>query len=378
MNNSILIFLMVILILMPFYSCSKKEDNRHSHDHEMEETKEDKVLYWTCGMHLSVKVTKEAYEKGSTQCPICHMDLIPVYEKKASEGETSAPPVVISPVEQALIGVKTEKVIDRNLTKKIITVGRIAYDPELTVAEEEYLAALNTYEKILEGHIDESTDRAKKLAEQAEYRLRLLGLGRELIDELRQTKKVHTNLILPEDTVWVYADIYESELGQVRTGQKVKVEVTAYPGEIFTSRIRSIDPIVNPRTRSVRIRAEIGNPGLKLKPEMYANVRIDIPLGKVLSIPLDSVLDTGLRKVAWVDSGNGKYVSKEIVTGFAGEYTGHHLYREGKYIEVKKGLKQGELVVTRANFLIDSQSQLSGPAEAVYGGSMIKESDYDK
>ena len=344
----------------------KQEIKGHKHNKKAYEIKEkSEVFYWTCGMHPSVRSDTPG------KCPICQMGLTPIYKKdhKEAEEKINEPFINITPREKALIGIKTQKAAYRKLTKEIVTVGRIAYDPELTVAEEEYLTALNTYEKIQESRVEESKKRAKKLVEQAEYRLRLLGLGKEIIGELKQTKRIHTNVILPEDTVWVYADIYESDIGIVKTGQKVNVEVTAYPGEFFTGKIRAIDPVVNPRTRSIRIRAEIKNPELKLKPDMYANVRIEISLGKLLSVPADAVLDTGLRKVVWIDLGEGKYMSKDVQTGFTGWYK-HNSGKKEKFIVIKEELKHGDTVVTRANFLIDSQSQLTGPAESVYGGAI--------
>ncbi|MBN1384769.1 MAG: efflux RND transporter periplasmic adaptor subunit [Elusimicrobia bacterium] len=370
-KEKILIILTVLTAFffgLIFFSCSRKKEDHKSHAAEKE------ILYWTCGMHPSIKVEPEEYKKGNTQCPICHMDLVPVYSETGKKKEDkSAPVVVLTDREKNLAGIATEEVEYRHLTKEIDTSGKIAYDPELTVAEEEYITALNTYEKLLKSHIQESIDRAKKLVEQSEYRLRLLGVSKQMIEELEQTRKVHTNLILPEETVWVYADIYEFEIGQVKEGQEVKVEAIAYPGEIFRGKIRAIDPVLNPKTRSVRIRAKITNPDLKLKPDMYVKVTILNHIGNVLSIPKTAVLDTGLRKVVYVDIGQGKYVMREVNIG--AEASTVIKGEKQKAYPVKRGLKKGEKVVTKANFLIDSQSQLTGPASSAYGGALDKEKD---
>lgn len=332
---------------------------------------EKEVLYWTCGMHPSINVTPKEYKKGNTTCPICKMDLIPVYSQESKKEEKGVTPTVkLTERERVLAGVATEKVDYRHLMKEIVTAGKIAYDPELTIAEEEYITALDTYGKMLESHVPESSIRAKKLVEQSEYRLQLLGINSSMIDELKETKRVHTNLILPEKTVWAYADIYEFELGGVKEGQQVKVEATAYSGEIFTGKIRAIDPVLNPKTRSIRIRAEIENPQLKLKPDMYAKVTILVDVGNVLSIPKDAVLDTGLRKVVYVDSGKGnEYMMKEVEVGPEATAVAAGGVK-GRFYPVIKGVLKDELVVTRANFLIDSQSQLTGSAAAVYGGAL--------
>lgn len=367
MNKKLLLVLSVVVLFfgMLFVGCTKKEA-------EKKEAK-SAVLHYTCGMHPSIKVSPEEYKKGNTNCPICNMGLVPVYAERTKDVEEEViPTVTLTSREKSLAGVATEKVDYRHLIKEIVTVGKIAYDPELTIAEEEYITTLETYEKILKSHIPESIERAKRLVDEARYRLRLLGISKGMIEELEKTRNVHTNLILPEKTVWVYADVYEFEIGRVKEGQKISIEATAYPGEIFTGKIRAIDPVLNPKTRSVRVRAEILNPGLKLKPDMYVNATILIHIGNVLSIPRDAVLDTGLRKIVYVDLGEGKYLAREIEIG----PEAHALVNgiKGRFYPVKKGVSEGEQVVTRANFLIDSQSQLTGSAAAAaYGGALGEE-----
>ncbi|MFH1958024.1 MAG: efflux RND transporter periplasmic adaptor subunit [bacterium] len=325
-------------------------------------------------MHPSIRVSEEEYKKGTTQCPICNMDLYPVYEDAVKEKTPQPETVVkISEREAALAGITVVKADFRHLIKEIVTVGKIAYDPDLVVAEEEYLTTLETYEKILKSHIPESVMRTKRLLGESEYKLKLLGLNDNLIKELKDTRKAHTNLILPERTAWVYADVYELEIGSVKVGQEVKVEAAAYPGEVFTGRIKAIDSVLNPMTRSSRVRAEISNPGLRLKPDMFVKVKIMSHIGNVLSVPRDAVLDTGRRKVAYVDLGSGEYAMREVEVGIEGTVRINNISR--RFYPVKSGLKKGELVVSKANFLIDSQSQLTGPAASAYGGALGEEED---
>jgi Cu(I)/Ag(I) efflux system membrane fusion protein len=374
-------------------------------------------------MHPSVKVSPEEYRKGKVNCPICNMRLTPVYkEKKAEEvpfygcgmeGEEhifqireikkgmtcpicgmplkklskeeadrlkgAAGRVKIKGDQARRAGVRTQPVRRLALFKEIRTVGKVAYDPKLAIAQEEFISAVNTLDKIRKGNIQEIKDRAQRLVESSKRKLRLLGLSEGQIRELENTGKVQGNLILPEKKMWIYGDVYEYELAWVKTGGKVRVTASSLPGEKFTGVISSVNPVVDPKTRSVRFRVEVENPGLKLKPEMYVDVIIASmyrsPEGKhlVLAIPRDAVLDTGIRKIVWLDKGNDEYEGRLVEIG--PEASANIGGKTERLYPVLKGLREGELVVTRANFLIDSQSQITGVAASAYGGAVGAEKE---
>ncbi len=377
------------------------------------------ILYYTCGMHPSVRVSPAQYEKGKTTCPICNMNLVPVYRERAvrkAKGErkiayyrnpmnpeiTSPVPAKdsmgmdylpvyedeikkpaagggaerlhLSPEQIERAGVRTVAAKKLHLFKKIRAVGRIAYDPELAVAQEEFISALQSLRRFKEGAMAEIIGRGRDLVEAARRKLLLLGMSREQVTRLEKSGKVQTNLILPGDTAWVYADIYESELNWIKEGQAARVTAVAFPGEEYKGQIISIDPTLNPATRSVRIRLEIENPGRQLKPDMYVDVVIDSPYitagsaATVLAVPREAILDTGLRKIAWVDRGGGEFEGREVKVGplASAEIDGRNL----PYLPVLRGLREGDLVVVRGNFLIDSQSRLTGGASAAYGGAL--------
>jgi Cu(I)/Ag(I) efflux system membrane fusion protein len=349
---------------------SKKPKEQKEKKQNKSEKKE--ILFYTDAMHPSIKVSPEEYDSGTTQCPICNMDLYAVYaqssENESGEnGHNKKRVVKISQREIDLAGIKTFKADNYHLSKEIVTVGKVAYDPELVVAEKEYITSIQSADKMA----GESKQRSQKLLEEAAYKLKLMGLNDAMINELRRTRKVHNNLILPEKTVWVYADIYEFELGLIEVGQEMVVEATAYPGEYFKGKIKAIDSVLNPKTRSVRIRAEVYNRGMKLKPDMYVKVIISKHLGEKLAVPRDAVLDTGKRKLVYVDMGTGVYMQHEVEVGYEA-ITLINMKKE-RMINIKKGIAQGDMVVVRANFLLDSQSQLSGPASSQYGGSLGSE-----
>lgn len=393
-----------------------------------------RIEYYTCGMHPSVRVSEEEFNKGNVNCPICNMKLTPVYKEttKAKKdevyygcgvntegkcphcdlgkpdsrcicgehtfviaGEKINCPVCNQPLRELtmeeadrLIGVVSRVSIRREQTKlagigtgfvkklhlykEIRTVGRVAYDPGLAIAQEEFISSIRTLDKMQEGGIAEIKERAQKLVEASKRKLKLLGLSDEQIEDMEIKKKVQTNLVLPEETMWVYGEVYEYELSWVKIGLKVKVTTSSFAGEEFSGIISSINPVLDPKTRSVRFRAQVNNPNLRLQPEMYVDVIIISMYegtegeNEVLAIPKEAVLDTGMRKIVWVDKGNGEYEGREVRIG--PEATATINGKKAKYYPVLRGLSEGEQVVTKANFLIDSQSQISGVAASVYGG----------
>ncbi len=389
---------------------------------------EGKISYWTCSMHPSVHSNKPG------KCPICGMELIPVYKEEAmkeeayygcgvkeeghcphcDEGKTDAAcicgghsvtikdskmncPVCGKPLKKLepeelqkidksivsrvslkkeqmeLAGIVTEPVRKYHLSKTIRTVGKIAFDPELAIAEEEFLTALETREKVSKSPDVDVINRANDIVNKSKLRLRLLGLSDEQIKELEGSRTTQTNLILPEDKAWVYADIYEYDISWIKEGEAAKVTAIAFPGEEFSGVIKAINPVLDPKTRSVKIRIEIQNPEKKLKPEMYVDVIIEnmyiSPDGshEVLAVPKEAILDTGTRKIAYVQTKEGEYLGKEVKVG--PEAVASVDGRELRLYPILSGLVEGDLVVKKGNFLLDSQSQLTGGMSVLWGGA---------
>jgi RND family efflux transporter MFP subunit len=162
--------------------------------------------------------------------------------------------------------------------------------------------------------------------------------------------------IADHTTAWVQVDIYENEIPLVKLGEKATMTLASFPGEVFEGDITFIWPHINPETRTVKARLEFPNPDLKLLPEMYADVTLDIPIGEKLTIPDSAVLRTGKRDIVFVDKGNGNIQIRRVELG----------QKAGGYYEVLRGLKSGEQVVSRANFLIDAESKVQA-AIATWG-----------
>lgn len=283
------------------------------------------------------------------------MDYVAVYAEEAAGKEG----VYISPERQQLIAIKKERVEKRKLTYQILTVGKVAYDPQLYVAQEEYLQALKTQDALSASSIAEQS---RALVEAAERKLLLLGMSRGQIEELVKENRPQGNLYLPtkENTVWVYMTIYEYEIGMMRQGLPVEIEAIAYPDEVFQGKITAITPVLDPMTRSIQVRAEVDNPHNMLKPEMFVNVRIKVDLGEKLAVSEEAVINTGERTLVVVTNNQGNFFSKEVRLG----------YKTEGYYEVLEGLQEGDIVVTSGNFLIDSESRLQSalvPAPAASG-----------
>jgi biotin carboxyl carrier protein len=424
----------LILIASVFLvSCKKSEEKAGGVQViAQKEAPEKEILYYTCGMHPSVRVSPEDYERGSTNCPICNMGLVPIYKEEVGgmemgtgEHEGMETLIKLSPKAQLLASVKTEEIQFLPLFKEIYTVGQMDYDerkiayvaawipgridklfvdftgievkkddplvwiysPDLVTTQQEYLLALETLEKVEGSSNDETTRGARSLVEASKRRLLLWGISEKQIEELNQRKKTNTHMtifaplggtvihknalegkyvkegenlykIADLSTLWMLADIYEYEMGWIKEGQGVEITSSAYPGEKFEGKIAFIDPYLNQKTRSVKVRVDVPNPRLKLKPGMYVNALIkssidegvhgpgkviytcsmhpevisdkpgECPIcgmflvkkqltssGSVLAVPKYAVLDTGVRKLVYVEKEKGIYVPNVVEIG---------------------------------------------------------------
>ncbi|MBK8576496.1 MAG: efflux RND transporter periplasmic adaptor subunit [Elusimicrobia bacterium] len=263
--------------------------------------------------------------------------------------------VQISEEREQLIGVKTSSVARQDISKLVRASGRIAYDPDLYSALVEYREALKSRNKAIDSPWSDVRERTEGLISSSRLRLQQMGLSDSQIDRLGRAKGDPTNLLLGQKggTVWVYAQIYEYESGLVKAGQKMEISSVAYPGRSFIGQVVAVDTILNPETRTLRVRGEVPSEGM-LKPEMYVEVSIPVFLGRRLAAPQEAVMDTGTRKIAFVKIGPGRFEPRVVTVGQEAE----------NVVEVLDGLSEGEEVVTSANFFIDSESKLRAAAGA--------------
>lgn len=327
-----------------------------------DEKKERKILYYRNPMDPSI--TSPTFMKDSMG-----MDYIPVYEE-TEEGLAQESIVKISSSQQQLIGVKTEPAIARSLMRMIRTVAKIAFDPQLYQTEQEFIQAYKTQEKVSPAASSEIRDRLGALAVASAFKLKLLGLSDAQIEDLKTKTESDRALLLSDALspyVWAYLTIYEYDLGAIKVGDHIILKAIAYPAEEFSGKIVAIDPVLDMNTRSVRARAQIDNPKGELKPNMYADALIHIDLGEDLAVPKEAVLDTGIRKLVYIDLGKGQFKAKEVEVG--PEAIALVDTQERKFFPVIKGLNENDMVITKGNFLIDSQSQLTGGMSALWGAA---------
>lgn len=261
------------------------------------------------------------------------------------------------------------------------------YSPTYIAAQEEYLLALDNVQK-LKGAGRDVVQINNRLLDAARRKLQLLNVSDNDIEHLQHTRRPNDYMtiyaqfggtvleklmlpgtyIMPGDkifglsdlsVVWMYADIYEKDLAGINPGQTVTVTSGAYPGESFTGQVTFINPVMDDATRTVKVRVEMSNPGGRLKPNMFVNANIHMPLAESLVIPESSLLDAGTRKIVFVAQGEDTFVKRDVVVGQSAE----------GYIQILSGLQPGDTVVTAATFLIDSQTKLGNfGSHAGHGG----------
>jgi Cu(I)/Ag(I) efflux system membrane fusion protein len=335
------------------------------------------------------------------------MDLVPVTVEEVETGT-----IRIDAARRQEIGVRTEMVAPRALTTTVRAVGRVVYDetrladvnlriggwigrlevdepgqyvargqtlftlysPELYAAQQELLTTLSSQRAAASTA---APGRADYLAEAARRRLHLWDLSEAQIDMLAETGKpleylpilspvsgyvVEKNVvegaavkpgerlfrIAGLDRVWVEAEVYESELSLIERGQRAEVSLPYVPGRRFEGEVVFLYPYLEGKTRTGRVRIELPNPDLELKPDMYANVTMERDLGEQLSVPDEAVLYAGERSFVFLDLGDGRLQPRRVETGVT----------TGDRIAVLSGLEPGDRVVTSGNFLVAAEARL--------------------
>ena len=380
--------------------------------------KEDKQLY-TCPMHPQIISDKP----GS--CPICGMNLVTISSQRGehknneySEGKIEGlSQITVTDKEAAMLGLTYETVKKREIKKEIITSATIVpnekgihnittkfdgwieklyvnetgkyvkkgqallkvYSQELLSAQEEYIAILGAIDKLNKD--DNLISYLESLKVSAKEKLKLYGVTDQQIETLEKTKQSKrtitiysraTGFVLDKmvfdgqrimknspimtiadlSKIWAEADIYQPDLPFVKIGQLIELTLPYWRGEKFFGKTSFIYPFLNPETRTLKIRMEVNNDELILKPQMYADAKLSYSLGEKISVSEASLFRTGTREYVFLKIDN--QIKPVIVkTGILGE--------DG-YYEVLSGLNVGDVVVSPANFLIDSESRL----EAVF------------
>jgi membrane fusion protein, copper/silver efflux system len=285
------------------------------------------------------------------------MDYIPVYMDDLTAHGSDVPghaAFALSGERQQLIGVRRTRVERKSLDEEIRAVGKVAYDPGLYQAIVEYREALRARHQIANSQLPEAHDGAGAIVRAAGLRLRQLGVSEQQMREIVESGQDPTNLLLPGKSVWVYAQVYEYESDLVKPGAAATLTAPSRPGKTYSARVTSVDPILDPATRTARVRMQVATPDGELRPESFVQVKIRIPSPPRLLIPSDAVLYTGERQIVFAVEGEGEFEPRAVTLG-----------RDTQgYVEVLEGLAEGEEIVTSANFLIDSESRFRAALSA--------------
>ena len=408
--QNIIIGILVIIIAVITYlwlGSSSSSNSANTIDNSSKQTiqKNRKILFWRAPMNPS-----EVYNHpGKSRMG---MDLVPVYEDEASGNGV----VTINGAVQQNMNVKTAVVDDKDLSSQVTTNGILTvdeqneymvttrvsgwiqklyvnytgqvvkkggklmdiYSPELVAAEQELLTALSYQSTVKNSTISEAKASGDELLKNAVQKLELLEIPESEIDRIKETKEVKTYMTLYAQqggtvimknvvegqkvmagasllhianlsNLWLTADIYEYELPKIKLGSPADITFNFFPGKIFKSRVSFIYPTLDNKTRTVKVRFDIPNYNNELKPSMFANIVIKgRSLGNYPAIPEQAVIRSGQKNIVILALGDGKFKPIEVTLG---DYS-------GGYYQVIKGLSAGETIVTSAQFLIDSESNL--------------------
>jgi Cu(I)/Ag(I) efflux system membrane fusion protein len=287
------------------------------------------------------------------------MDYVPVYAEDAGAAGGEVPGRAgfsLSAERQQLIGVRRGRVEVRDLVVDLRAAGRVAYDPDLYQAIVEYREAVAARRQLGTGALHEATRGADAVVRAAALKLRQKGITDEIMASIAPAGRDPVSLLLPGKSAWIYVQVYEYEVELVRPGQEIGVTAPSAPGRTWAARVVSVDPILDAATRTARVRALV-SASEGLRPETFVNARIRVPLGRLLAVPKDAVMDTGEHRIVFVVRGEGEFTPRSVSLGREAE--------DGW--EVLAGLEPGDEVVTSANFLIDSESRFRA-ALATFGG----------
>ncbi len=411
----ILLPTLFLLLMGTGWAATTEHEAEHQHENVQESASEAAEFIWTCSMHPQIQLP------GPGQCPICFMDLIQV-EKESSDDQQSLRQISFDDRARKLAQVEVQPVSRSKASSEIRMVGKVDYDetrvgtitswvtgridklfvdytgslvrrgqqmakiysPELITAQAELIQASATLKRTEQSGNEIIRKTAKRTLEASREKLRLLGLSNRQLKEIekRGNPTDHITLTAPMsgivinknvnegmyvktgsliytiadlDRVWVILEAYESDLQAVSLGQQVLFTVESYPGTPFHGEVAYIDPLVNNKTRTVRVRLNVDNTDAKLKPGMFVRATASTmgaadPENAPLLIPASAPLVTGKRALVYVQlpEQEGVYVGREVILG----------PRRGNFYQVRSGLEEGELVVTRGNFKIDSAIQI--------------------
>lgn len=317
--------------------------------------------FTACGKDVSVAEAKQAvyhcpmhprYTSDKPgECPICHMDLV-LIETDTKPGEAPSGDRVmvnVSSEKEQWIGVRTAVVVSKKLEKKVRAAAMVAYDPDLHSVFAEHRELLAARDRAAKTKNKGALARATAMVDASRVRLAQQGLTEKQIDRslVQGSGSADSGFggLGKEPTRWVYVQVYENEADLIQSGQKVELTSPSLSAPLEGT-VESVDRIIDAESRTLRVRVSVPR-GVRWG-RMYLEAAIRVPLGDVLAVPKEAVIDTGVRRLVYVQTQKGHYAPQDVSLG-----------REtDDDFEVLDGLMEDDVVAASGQFLIDSESRL--------------------
>jgi Cu(I)/Ag(I) efflux system membrane fusion protein len=270
------------------------------------------------------------------------------------------------------------------------------YSPELVSTQKEFLLALDNFEKVKQSGNQLAIEHALSLVNASKERLLLWDMSNKQINELEISRKIKTTTqifsqysgvvikkymqegqwvmsgdiiyeIADLSTIWVFANVYETDINYIKVGQIAEITASAYPNEIIKAKINFINPVFNSESRTLEVRIDVNNNDFKLKPDMFVKVKINTFISQALGVPKSAVINNGVRNFVYLEIENGVFTPVEVKIA----------YEQNGFYAVTSGLKEGDLVVSSGGFLIDSETQIQKGFSSGHENHLIPNTNED-
>ncbi len=344
LKNKVIFCILPFVLLLSFTACQKQKSD-------------EGISHFTCPMHPQIKLDQPG------NCPICGMDLIPVkaeefrlpsrkhqtphndhkdmnhaqaeaFQETSRPSKTHQKGITIDPTRTQQIGVKSEKIQMRELSKTLLLQGKVAHDPKLWVAQKEYIIALKLGDR--------------DLIKSSEEKLYFMGLSKEWIGFLKKTRRANLgfHLPVPGEPTFFEAFLYQGDIKLLHVGGEMEI-YDLQARKLTNAVIRALGTIVDPESQTVRVLLQ-AKTSLKIQPNTIVQLQVNLDLGKRLAVPKSAILFNGDHNMVYLKRESGQFLGTKIELG----------QEAGDYYEVSSGLKAGDEVITHGHFLLDSETQI--------------------
>lgn len=379
----------IAVMTMLFFQSDSVKAAMQSHDHTSVPTSREKTEPMSVGTDPGTTVQLDPDEINAAGVQLATVSSARLKSSIESVGRVEQPEAQLATVPARVAG-RIDKLYVQFTGESVRRGQAVAeiYSPDLVASAEEYRLALQNRDRMRDSSQKEAIDSSNDLVAASRRRLELWGVSEKQISAAGAgSAGLHVTIYAPSggsvverkvtsgqyvnagdplftvadlSTVWVKADVYEFQLPQIRSGQMVDITSDALPEKVLHGRVDFIEPEANPQTRTIPVHVHVANPTMRLRPGMYIRAKfVSSGERETLVVPRSAVLDTGTRKLVYVAKADGVFEAREIQVEAPSE----------ERYPVLAGLKAGEQVVTNGNFLIDSQTRLTGGMTGLFGGS---------